>query len=104
MAHPKYGKKFTCYDCGSKFYDMGAQKPLCPKCGANQRKAPKKASGRAAKSMMVDFGGENEEEFEPTENPIDNGLDEFPIKESSEETFEADGDHLPIDGVSEDDY
>jgi len=31
------GKKYTCYSCHTKFYDLGKPVPLCPKCGADQR-------------------------------------------------------------------
>jgi len=34
---PDLGKKYTCYSCHTKFYDLGKPVPLCPKCGADQR-------------------------------------------------------------------
>jgi len=37
----RLGTKWSCYGCGSKFYDMNAAEPLCPKCGADQRERPK---------------------------------------------------------------
>ena len=33
------GRKYTCYSCHTKFYDLGKPVPLCPKCGADQRDA-----------------------------------------------------------------
>jgi hypothetical protein len=36
---PDLGKKYTCYSCHTKFYDLGKPVPLCPKCGADQRDA-----------------------------------------------------------------
>ncbi len=36
---PELGKKYTCYSCHTKFYDLGKPIPLCPKCGADQRDA-----------------------------------------------------------------
>ncbi len=38
------GSKFTCFNCGTKFYDLHKPEPLCPKCGADQREVPVKAS------------------------------------------------------------
>ena len=35
------GAKYTCFKCGSKFYDLNRPKALCPKCGADQKDAPK---------------------------------------------------------------
>lgn len=37
MPELKLGTKFECYSCGTKFYDLGKNDPLCPKCGANQK-------------------------------------------------------------------
>ncbi len=39
MPELKLGSKFECFNCGTKFYDLGKSDPLCPKCGANQRDA-----------------------------------------------------------------
>lgn len=36
---PDLGKKYTCYSCHTKFYDLGKPVPNCPKCGADQRDA-----------------------------------------------------------------
>ncbi len=37
MPELKLGTKHECYNCGTKFYDLGKSAPLCPKCGADQR-------------------------------------------------------------------
>jgi uncharacterized protein (TIGR02300 family) len=34
------GTKYTCFKCGTKFYDLKRPVPACPKCGADQREAP----------------------------------------------------------------
>lgn len=39
---PELGKKYTCYSCHTKFYDLGKAVPTCPKCGADQRDAEDK--------------------------------------------------------------
>ena len=39
MPELKLGTKFECYNCGTKFYDLGKSEPTCPKCGANQKDA-----------------------------------------------------------------
>src|SRR5262252_1731458 len=36
---PDLGKKFTCYNCGTKFYNLGKPEAICPKCGSNQKNA-----------------------------------------------------------------
>jgi len=34
------GVKYTCFSCGTKFYDLKKPIPVCPKCGADQRDSP----------------------------------------------------------------
>jgi hypothetical protein len=50
MAKKKLGKKYACYQCECKFYDLKRPKPICPKCGANQNEAPKRARPALAKA------------------------------------------------------
>jgi hypothetical protein len=40
------GEKYVCYSCGAKFYDLGKPEPRCPKCGADQREAPRQTKVR----------------------------------------------------------
>jgi hypothetical protein len=39
-AKTDLGKRFVCFKCECRFYDMGAPVPLCPRCGADQRENP----------------------------------------------------------------
>ena len=63
---PDLGKKYTCYSCHTKFYDLGKPVPTCPKCGADQRDAdeapvvPASRSRARAAAVVVE---EPEEEF-----------------------------------------
>src|SRR5262245_35621553 len=34
------GKRYTCFKCSTKFYDLNRTEPTCPKCGADQREDP----------------------------------------------------------------
>ncbi len=36
----KLGKRYTCFECSLKFYDLNRPDPLCPKCGVDQRTDP----------------------------------------------------------------
>ncbi|MDE1906137.1 MAG: FYDLN acid domain-containing protein [Rhodospirillales bacterium] len=36
MAKPELGEKHTCVSCGARFFDLGKQPVLCPKCGTEQ--------------------------------------------------------------------
>ena len=33
---PDLGTKHECSSCGTRFYDLGKDEPICPKCGLNQ--------------------------------------------------------------------
>lgn len=37
----KLGTRYTCFECGTKFYDLNRPEPMCPECGADQRDAPR---------------------------------------------------------------
>jgi hypothetical protein len=36
---PDLGKKYECFNCGTKFYNLGKPEAICPKCSANQKDA-----------------------------------------------------------------
>ena len=40
VAKPGLGHKWACFNCGTKFYDLGKPVPVCPKCEADQRDRP----------------------------------------------------------------
>jgi len=40
IAKPGLGHKWSCFNCGTKFYDLGKPVPICPKCEADQRDRP----------------------------------------------------------------
>lgn len=50
MAAAKHGAKQVCSDCASKYYDLGKQDAVCPKCGGKRLADALPRSGRAATS------------------------------------------------------
>jgi hypothetical protein len=73
---PELGKKYTCYSCHTKFYDLGKPVPLCPKCGSDQRdaeEAPVVTSHRSRRIVE-----------EPVEEP-EFGAEPGPASESEED-------------------
>lgn len=86
---PELGKKYTCYSCHTKFYDLGRPEPMCPKCGADQRDAddaPVVTSPRSRAARVV--------VEEPVEEP-EFGAEEAPAaapagEEEDEEILETD--------------
>jgi hypothetical protein len=80
---PELGKKYTCYSCHTKFYDLGKPEPICPKCGADQRdaeEAPASTSHRGRGSSRAPA-------------PI--------VEEPIEEEFPAEGEATPAGEVEE---
>ena len=97
---PELGKKYTCYSCHTKFYDLGKPVPLCPKCGADQRDAedspaPTTSRSRAPRPVVVveeppeeEFGGEAEAPAAPVETDEDEEV--VPEADREEEAAEED--------------
>jgi len=67
---PELGKKYTCYSCHTKFYDLGKPIPKCPKCGADQRDAEEAPVVTSSRSRRVVVEEPVEEpEFPDAETP-----------------------------------
>src|SRR5262245_32378841 len=78
---PDLGKKYECFHCGTKFYNLGKPEAICPKCGANQKDARAEESQAPAprpprRSILMEPIPEENSEFE----------------ESTEEREEVEGD------------
>lgn len=73
MPELKLGTKYDCYNCGTKFYDLGKPEPVCPKCGANQKDAVTSESLAASQSSRRRRKAE-------TAKPIDLEEEEAPIE------------------------
>ena len=96
---PDLGRKYTCYSCHTKFYDLGKPIPLCPKCGADQRDAedsPTPAPSRGRRVVVEEppeepeftpesEAGETSEEEDEIESPA---REEEPAEEEEDEEEE----------------
>jgi hypothetical protein len=63
----KLGTRFTCFSCGTKFYDLNRPAPTCPECGADQNEAPVQDL-KALLSRGKRAAAPKEEESEPVED------------------------------------
>jgi hypothetical protein len=91
---PELGKKYTCYSCHTKFYDLGKPVPLCPKCGADQREADEAPVYTAprGRARVVEEPAEDEEftpaaAAEPAEGEEDEAFDS-PAEEREDDADE----------------
>jgi hypothetical protein len=97
---PDLGKKYNCYSCHTKFYDLGKPEPICPKCGADQRDAEEKpvVTSHRGRARIVEEVAE-EPEFGPeAETPAT-------TEEEDEEIVpEADREAEPEEEEEEEEY
>lgn len=80
------GTRFTCFSCGTKFYDLNRPEPLCPECGADQRQAPVRdikallsAGSRAPveEDADVEFEEPNTDEADDDEEEEEDMFDDY---------------------------
>ncbi len=84
MEKIKLGKKYACFKCGCKFYDLSRPQPICPKCGADQNEAPKQEpqqAGRAAGALAAARPKPRRKREEAFETETDLLMDEEPVVE-----------------------
>jgi len=91
MAKKKIGKKYVCYQCGCKFYDLSRPKPLCPKCGADQNEAPAKEAASTPKTGSLAAAPSRSRGRRRREDP-----------DSMEPTGDFSDDEIDTDGALED--
>jgi hypothetical protein len=102
---PDLGKKYECFSCRTKFYNLGKPEAICPKCGANQKDAksddappPAPRPPRRAAVLMEPI---------PEENPNEFG-EEGPAPEEEEvednEEFEEDEEIVETERGEEEEY
>jgi hypothetical protein len=88
---PELGRKYTCYSCHTKFYDLGKPVPLCPKCGSDQRDADEAPVYTAPRGRRVVEEPAEEEEFTPAAEPAEGDDEEglvTPVDDREEEVEE----------------
>jgi uncharacterized protein (TIGR02300 family) len=83
MAELNLGTKHECYNCGTRFYDLGKPEALCPKCGANQKDAERNESPAVSQAARRKRKAEVPKALE-TE-------DDVPIEDIPEEDLEGAG-------------
>ena len=72
----KFGKKFSCWKCSTKFYDLNKPSPKCPKCGADPDEDPNKGIALPPPAAFGDDAVDDVEEDIPDDIAEDEDLDE----------------------------
>jgi hypothetical protein len=98
---PDLGKKFECYNCGTKFYNLGRPEAICPKCGANQKNAKSEDAPVAAPrpprrvAVIMEPPPEgNPDEFGEAPEPVEEAEDRGEDEELDEDQI-VEADHPP---------
>ena len=101
----KLGNRYSCFACGTKFYDLNKTPATCPECGASQEDAPTRdkmrdAMGRGQSSKaapQADAG--KQESLEVSDASLEaEGLEDMEgmhlvdEDDEQEESLEMDGD------------
>lgn len=81
----KYGRKFACWSCGTKFYDLNKPNPKCPKCGADPAENPALAGAGGAEDFLGYEGEDLDDELDEPEVEEDEDAD---LEEGVEEEEE----------------
>ncbi|MBO1080604.1 TIGR02300 family protein [Roseomonas haemaphysalidis] len=94
MAKPELGMKRTCVACGAKFYDLGKQPAVCPKCGTEQpaeqpraRRAPLPVEDKVKKRAAPVDADADEVEIEDVE--ADESLEDAEELDDAEDDIEV---------------
>jgi hypothetical protein len=78
----RLGTRYTCYNCGCRFYDLNRPEPACPDCNANQKEAPL----RDVKALL------GKGKLRPRDGEEEAGLEEEEEEGGVEEDDDIDGD------------
>lgn len=93
MAKPNWGLKRMCQSCGARFYDLGKDPILCPKCGTEfDPEAVLKTKRASAKAVAAP---------RPVAPPVAEVEDIEPIEEEAVEGAEAKEEEEVIEDTSE---
>lgn len=94
MPELKLGTKYECFNCGTKFYDLGKADPLCPKCGANQRDA-------TPDTPAVSQSARRKRKAEVSPRPLDDEDETAAVEIPDEEIGETPGIEADLDDAEE---
>jgi uncharacterized protein (TIGR02300 family) len=82
---PNLGTKYVCFSCQTKFYDLGREVALCPKCGADQKDADSSPAPVTKTRRVVEVVVDDDAEVDETPER-DDADDEVEIVDDDAET------------------
>src|SRR5690606_34191853 len=102
-AKARLGTRYTCFQCGTKFYDLNRE-PMCPECQADQGQAPvrdlKALLGTGKSRKRARTYEDEEEEVAATDDDEDAESEEYGLLDDDDD----DDDYADDSDDSDDDY
>jgi uncharacterized protein (TIGR02300 family) len=89
---PNLGTKYVCFSCQTKFYDLGREVALCPKCGANQKDADSSPAPVTKSRRVVEVVVDDDAEVDETPERDDADDDVEIVDDEAEAPADADDD------------
>lgn len=86
---PNLGTKYVCFSCQTKFYDLGREVALCPKCGADQKDADSSPAPVSKSRKVVEVVVEDEVEIDETPDRDVSDDEEVDLPEDDAESAET---------------
>ena len=87
------GNRYTCFQCGTKFYDLNRPTATCPECGADQAEAPL----RDIKALLSSGGGRRRKKKEPEHEEAET----LEVDDDADIDDDLDGDDDELDELDE---
>lgn len=73
---PNLGTKYVCFSCQTKFYDLGRDVALCPKCGVDQKDADSTPAPTSKSRRVVEQVDDDADIVEPPDQGGDDDDDD----------------------------
>jgi uncharacterized protein (TIGR02300 family) len=106
----KLGTRFTCFSCGTRFYDLNRPVATCPECGADQAEAPqtdvKAMVSRSKKKAAKQPDPKRKKAFDDDDSDDDDDVDVDSDDDDLDDLDDLDGDDdddLDLDDDDDDD-
>lgn len=99
VSKPQLGRRYTCFKCSARFYDLNKPEPLCPKCNADQRQDPNPDPREAILQRYKGRGdGAKGKDLKKGKRGARRPFDEWEVEDE-----EVEGEEFEDDDVDEDD-
>ncbi len=87
MDKSKLGKRYECFKCTTKFYDLNRPAAVCPDCGTDQAENPTPDPRLAFLEKFKGRGGKRSEDTvdEESEEDEDGEIEEDEVEDEEEE-------------------